>query len=461
MENVLVMGEVRSHRALNARERALFLCLMAAGVSAAGFAFPLVSTLVSISFAAVLILWANPIGLPALAILWTQSVSFGGAAYNADTEFNNAVQVGGFPLTLQLFTLGAMTGRALLEWISHPNVFRHRPWVKRTMTLWAVFFLITLLSAAWGRTSGFTNWTQPIRASMALGCAFYGMILAPKIEKMPWVGQWLLRIGIGVLALAAVGLYWNHVVFFYLTLGACAFWYALRERRWFLVAGSLLSPLVALGAALTFMGSVILGLVAGHGWFSTRRRRDKPSKWARVVIPAVILLGSLALVGAVLFTSYSPDIAVGDIPSGNLVQYFLFKLYLDRGVLWRAAWQAMVDRPELLSPAGRPLVVISPFFGLDDNLWMVHVHNSFLELPRETGIPGGILFLVLVIRFWQKLRHALAGATIPVVRVFAGTALISILVGSTTGMWPYDFFAGPWIWLWTGIAIGHSQPDNR
>src|SRR5687767_6165773 len=105
MANALVIAEATPPRALNAREQALFLCVMAAGVPAAGFAFPLISTLLSIALAAFLILWANPIALPALAVLWIQAVSFGGTAYQADSEFSNAILIGGFPLTLQLFTL--------------------------------------------------------------------------------------------------------------------------------------------------------------------------------------------------------------------------------------------------------------------------------------------------------------------------------------------------------------------
>lgn len=450
-------------RELNEKEKALVLCFTAAGISASGFAFPLASTLMSIGFAAFLIFWANPIGLPALAVLWVQAVSFGGGAYQAQSEFDNAVIIAGFPVTLQLFTLVWMTMRAMVEWIAHRKTFAHRAWVRRSILLWSVFAVITLLSAIWGRSSGFSNWTQPLRASMSLACLFYGMVVAAKVERAPWVAEWYLWIAIGVLALVESGTYWNHVVFFYITLGACAFWYAVRSRRWLLAVGCALAPFVALFSedALTFIAAAVVSLFAGYSWFYSRKRRTKKvSRWKRMAIPTVVLIVSVVLVGAVVFTSYSPDLQI--IPTSSLAQRFLFKLYLDRGVLWRAAWSAMAANPELLSPAGRPLLINSPFFSLPDNLWTVHVHNSFLEMARETGIPGGIIFIAIVIRFWRKLRNALFDATVPWVRVFAGATLIAILLGSTTGIWPFDFFAGPWIWLWSGVAIGLTRaPSER
>jgi len=172
------------------------------------------------------------------------------------------------------------------------------------------------------------------------------------------------------------------------------------------------------------------------------------------------LLLSVLLLGAVAASTYLPALpsmpSLSTLPSAGLVNRFLFKLFLDRGVLWRAAWTEVVQNHELLSPAGRPLTVYSPALASQDNQWTVHVHNSYLEMLRETGIVGGIVFLVLVARLWLRLARALLDRMPPLERVFAGAALITVLVGSTTGIFPFDFFAGPWVWSWAGIAVGLS-----
>ncbi len=433
----------------------MLLCVLAAGISGLGFVSPLTSTVLSITFAAFLIFWANPVGLPALAILWIQAVAFGGAVYDPEQQFANAVSIAGLHLTLQLFTLFGITIRSLFEWFFHPQTFGHSRWILRSFALWLLFFLITVISALWGKNSGYVNATEPLRASMSLAALFYGMILTAKIKRVPWVAEWLLRIAAVVLVLVAAGLYWNHIAYFYVPLGACAFWYAVHQKRWLLAAVCGVAPIAIAfftGDTLTLIASTLLGLVAGFWLFHSNKSlgRSATSRWTRLVFPI-----SFLLLLAVLFSTYSP--VYDTSTSTDLTDRFVSKLFLDRGIFWRAAWARVIENPEVVSPAGRPLLVYFPGSGLQDDLWKIHVHNSYLEMLRQTGILGGVIFLILVIRFWLKLRIALLDSVIPIERVFAGAALITVLVGATTDIYPFDFFVGPWVWLWAGIAIGLSQ----
>lgn len=432
----------------------MLLCVLAAGISGLGFVSPLTSTVLSSTFAASLIFWANPSGLPALAILWIQAVDFGGAAYEPEQQFVNAVFIAGSPLTLQLITLFAITIRSLFEWCIHSQTFGHSRWILRSFMLWLLFFQITIISALWGRSLGNQNWTQPLRASMSLVALFYGIILTAKIKRVPWVAGWLLRIAAVVLVLVVTGLYWNHIAFFYVPLAACAFWYAVRQKRLSLAVVCGAAPITiaySTGDTFTLMASTLLGLVIGFWLFRSNKSvgRSVTSRWTRLVLPVSILLSLV-----VLFSTYLP--AYDTSSETSLTDRFLFKLYTDRGVLWRAAWTKVIENPEVVSPAGGSLLIYSPM-RLQGYLWNVHVHNSYLEMLRQTGILGGVIFLILVIRFWLKLRSALLDSVIPIERVFAGAVLITVLVGATGGMYPFDFFVGPWVWLWAGIAIGLSQ----
>jgi len=289
---------------------------------------------------------------------------------------------------------------------------------------------------------------------MSLAALFYGVILTAKIKRVPWVAEWLLWIAAVVLVLVVAGLYWNHIAFFYVPLGACTFWYAVHQKRRLLAAVCGVAPIAIAfrtGNTLSLIASTLLGLVAGFWLFHSNKSlgRSATSRWTRLVFP----IGFLLLL-AVLFSTYSP--AYETITSTNLTDRFVSKLFLDRGIFWRAAWARIIENPEVVSPAGRPLLVYSSIIGLQEYLSKVHVHNSYLEMLLQTGILGGVIFLILVIRFWLKLRSALLDSVIPIERVFAGAVLITVVVGATTGAYPFDYFVGPWVWLWAGIAIGLS-----
>jgi ABC-type amino acid transport system permease subunit len=448
-----------AHRGHNNEQRlALLLCMLSVGISGVGFVSLTISTVLSIIFALFLISWSKPLVLPALAVLWIRAVDFFPGTQIEEKEFGDAIFIAGFPITLQLFTLVCITSRTLIEWLVHPRTFLRSRWRKCSFVLWFVFFVITFISAFWGKSLGNENWTQPLRASMSLAALFYGAIMAEKIKSRVWVMNWLLGIAGLVLVLIAANLYWNHVGFFYVALGGCAFWYVVRRNHWVLVSIFGVAPFMIAFVTqdtLTLIASTVCGLLAGSFLFLFHPNksigRSVTSIWTMLAFPISVLLPLAVLIS----TSYPLYVLNRDASFGSRL---MSKFFLDRGTLWRAAWDRETENPEVLSPAGGGLAVNNPTARVEDDLWKVHIHNSYLEMLRQTGILGGAIFLILVGWFWLKLRNALLAPIIPIGRAFAGASLVTILVGATTGLFPFDFHAGPWVWLWAGTAVGLVEP---
>ncbi len=484
----------------NEKQRALVLCILAVVCSGIGFALPLTSTILSIVFAGFLILWANPLGLPALAILWIRAVDFSpGALVGEEQILPDTVYLAGYPLSLQLFTLGCMTVCVLLLGMKSkrsdvPNRSEELDRVTEgpvvptivdktgesgqlefsegvkfatarllpprllswSFFLWFMFLGLTAISSLWGRSLGDENWTQPLRASMALAAFFYGADLTPKMRNRFWVMDWLLWIAAVVLALIASGLYWNHIGFLYIALGSVAFWHG-GYRNWLPLGLVLGTAAVAFGfvsrSSFTVLALLLTGLLAG--WLF-RQKRDSWSRpiivaWTRLVLPLTLVLAPAALLTG-------PQAEFSSKHEGaDLVGRLNEKVYSDRAILWRAAWNAIVENPKLVSPAGRALLVDHPITRSGDGYWRVHVHNSYLEILSQTGILGGIVFLALVVGFWWKLGSALLRTRAPIIRSFGAAALVTIPVGAATGIFPFDFQVGPWVWLWAGVTVGLSQ----
>jgi O-antigen ligase len=439
------------------KENVLFLCLIAVLISSIGFVSPQAAKALSIVFSAFLIAWANPLGLPALAILWIQAIDFCIGTNGVEVELPGAIFVAGFPLTLSLATLFFITTRVLWEWLVRPKTFGRSRWLTLSFMLWLAFFLITLASGFMGKSLGHTNWTQPLRASMALATLFFGIIVAGKLKDKFWVVDWLLRIVVFVLLLMLLGLYWNHVGFLYIAIGACSLWLMIRQKRWLLAALCGLSSIHFTNSTLTIIAIIALGLLSGFFLFSAKKclHRSMFSAFTALILPFSLFLIVVVLFLPVVF----PFNNVGT--DTDLKNRIVFKLYKDRGPLWRAAWDTAIIDLSTVSPSGSSLSVDHPMTRSSGNLWNIHVHNSFLEMLRQTGFPGAVVFFIVFLRFWLKLRSALLQPLPPVVLAFGGAALITSAVGATTGLFPFDFHAGPWIWLWAGIAIGLSQSRHK
>lgn len=409
----------------------------------------------------VLVFWASPIGIPAFAILWVRATDFtlpGAVELQAlpgeQEVIKDALYVAGFPLSLQLFTMMCITAYVLLR-LSLP--YLGRPGRARvTFGLWIVLLLLTVISAFWGRSIGNENWTQPLRASMALATFFYGLAMAPKFVTRQWVMEWMLWIVGVVLLLLVSGLYWNHIAFFYIGVASFAFWHIkYRRRRLLAVALVVFCVLLVVGPrdTLTILAIVVGGLSAGFFLFHRDRAfaRSFTIRWTNLVIP----FSFAVIVVAILMTPSTMDWYISR--DASVLERLQFKLSIDRGTLWRATWDKIVTNPQLISPAGTPLLVDHPITRYGDGYWRVHIHNSYLEMLRQTGILGGVIFVLLVILLWYRLRDSLFLPFSPTMRLYGGAALITIAIGALTGFFPFDFFAGPWVWLYAGLVAGSAQ----
>lgn len=429
-------------------------CAVAAFISILGFLSPQLSTVLSIAMAVFLILRADPAGLPALSILWIQAIEFTKGAVPGPDDLPGAVWLFGFPLTLPLVALAALTARVLWESVRRQETFARTRRQKIMLFLWLLLFTVTVISAALGKGAGNSNWTQPLRVSMALGCLFYGLIIARAMENKLWVLTWLFRVALFVLLLMFASLYWSHIGFFYVALGATSVLLMVQQKRWLLAMLSSTPVLIVSrgGDTLTMLALILFGLLIGLFFL-------KSGIWLNRKIfsvgTALIFPLGLLMVVAVLFVPLATP--VGYVSrDADLLSRFIFKLYADRGPLWDAAWKLATSDFSLIIPSGSSLRVESSIINATKELWNIHIHNSFLEMLRQTGFLGAALFLVLFPILWFRLRTALLQPLPLEIRVFGGAALVASAVGSITGIFPFDFSAGPWIWLFAGITIGFS-----
>ncbi len=448
------------------KRQALIYCGIAVVIAILGFANPGVSTALAMLLAGVILLRIDVLGLPALAILWIQATDFlppGSTRLLTvdDGMQQNAVYIGGLPLSLQLFVMLCMTLVIIATSFGWRLLFsgRLRMRFPPDLFLWLLFLVITVASAAWGRSLGQQNWTQPLRASMAIGAFFYGLLLFPALQSRLWIAQWLLRIVGIVLIFLASGLYWNHSAYFYVPLGGMIFWMA-RYRKRFLLSLLLGLATVAIllfssADTLTILLLVLSSFAIGFLLFQKNQalRHLLMTIWTLLIFPFSLLLVVLALSGPPPPSGWNVN------PEANFIERVQFKLYQDRGSLWRATWKLITTDPQLIAPAGRPLSFDHPITRSSEGYWYVHAHNAYLEMFRQTGIIGGIVFIWLVLALWWRSRNLLlkASALPPLIRAFGWAAMLTIAMVAAIGIAPFDFFAGPWLWLWLGMVTGMAR----
>jgi hypothetical protein len=240
-------------------------------------------------------------------------------------------------------------------------------------------------------------------------------------------------------------------------LAGCGIVWALTRNYWTLLA--VLGVCLAVATAVVFLSGehaamlgIVIGVVIGYGYF-WRQRVAAPSRWLHVIDGAVLLLAALAL-GVYLMLILAPD-RMGQI--GSMLPAY----YSQRFAAWRDAPAIVRDYLYTGSGLGAAGMVLSSYLFLVHVPYFYHVHNLFLQVGIEQGLPGMIGLLgMFVAAFWSMsiaVRRAHA-----YVALCAASVLASLLALFVSGLFESDVYAGRWVvimYLSFGFAWVIAQYD--
>ncbi len=169
-----------------------------------------------------------------------------------------------------------------------------------------------------------------------------------------------------------------------------------RRRLWW--AGV---ALLGLTTAATLSRGALVGLGALVVWALLTRRVRLGGALTGLAVTVALLVGAVALYGPLINERLTLK---GDVAAANVAS---------RKALWSAAVNMGADHPLLGVGPGR-FGIESPNYVTDDpvNLQRPFAHNSYLEIFAETGFPGLIAFLAMLLTSWSLAvrgrRRALA-----------------------------------------------------
>jgi len=240
-------------------------------------------------------------------------------------------------------------------------------------------------------------------------------------------------------------------------LAGCGIVWALT-RNYLVLLGVLGACLAAASGVILVSGEyaamlgIVVGIVIGYGYF-WRQRVASPSRWLHVVDFAVLFLVFLAL-SVYLMLILAPE-RTGQI--GRMLPQY----YAERFAAWHDAPAIVRDYLYTGSGLGASAMVLSSYLFLVHVPYFYHVHNLFLQVGIEQGLPGMIGLLgMFVAAFWSMsiaVRRAHA-----YVALCAASVLASLVALFVSGLFESDVYAGRWVvimYLSFGFAWVIAQYD--
>jgi O-antigen ligase len=161
--------------------------------------------------------------------------------------------------------------------------------------------------------------------------------------------------------------------------------------RWFRPMMAMLALLLSFSIALSASRAGALSLLGGLGLviaMSARQRMLKPAlAWTGLFIAAFLLAQVMVVTGA-----------------ETLAERSLFVVH-DRLVIWSRAWEMLKETPWIGTGIGTYAFVWPPYKDPADPSSGYFVHNDYLQLWIETGVPGLALLLatgiLLSLQYWK------------------------------------------------------------
>jgi len=213
--------------------------------------------------------------------------------------------------------------------------------------------------------------------------------------------------------------------------------------------GRLLLPVLFVlyfSIALTSSRGVILGLVLGFGVMTMTVFRYVPRRRLAVLIATVLtsfVIANFALKGQIverLGTLMNP--ATADLP---------------RFLIWENSWRMLMDEPWWGIGLGTYWLHWPPYRHPDDISAGFYVHNDYLQIWIEAGLPGLLLLLAIciavLITFTRLIRHPQVGTaeTVEAAGLFGGMLAIAAHT-----FFDFDLYIYP-IQLALGLVLGRMH----
>ena len=177
---------------------------------------------------------------------------------------------------------------------------------------------------------------------------------------------------------------------------------------------------------------------------------SKPGGRAQVLMRLLIIAGGLAL--------FLAAATLTELGFSRLSDINVNALQTQRGYIWETAIQIILTHPFGTGFAG--------LFPLSGALAIPHAHNMYLQWGVMFGLPGFILFCLLIVRIFKDSGKRLAGYSTNKRQTISFVALRSAWFLCLLVFVPDVYLitnTGYWFWLFTGLLIAphtSSEPDR-
>ncbi len=194
-----------------------------------------------------------------------------------------------------------------------------------------------------------------------------------------------------------------------------------------------------LGCLISFV--LFAGLVKFH--FKNRR------------ILSIAIIMVIALLTANMTLHFSPQITGDNIVDRIITLQDTESAGYSRFVIWQPAWDLFLQRPWTGIGLGSYFLAIPPLLHIDDHSAGFYVHNDYLQIALETGIPGFLfltaILLATVFRFVRILRAANDNTPQRIIFISLFAGLFSV---SFHSIFTFNLYIMP-IMLLVGLFLGH------
>jgi len=125
----------------------------------------------------------------------------------------------------------------------------------------------------------------------------------------------------------------------------------------------------------------------------------------RLVLVGLVMIG--AFVTANLLLYYTPQITGTGMVDRILTLQDTESAGASRFVIWQPAWELFLQHPWTGIGLGTYFLAIPPTLHIDDQSAGFYVHNDYLQIALETGIPGFMLLLFILFATLSRLINSL------------------------------------------------------
>lgn len=447
-------------------------------LAALGLTFPLpqVGLAISMTLAAMIIIKANPVHLPALMICQLhandfQIQNYGTMDYWVSRFEDVNLFIAGFPVTTNYVILIAMLLRIVHELVAHTSRLR------LACPLWTVvLWLISLLPAIAIATTAFfdrvPSWTLSVRMALMTGGFFYGAILGSRwSDRMEYVWSRLLLLATGLMLAAFRGVFWARALFVLDAYGPTLGYVAFRHRNKILGVLAIVATLLYVTgsgkqeASFRTHGNVSTTVTLIATCFSALallflfyRRPARPSRLIIVggTIAVVAITAMLPVVAGFTYRDRRVDAEFGEhMP---LAERAYYKIFNERAPIWKGAIDKITTPPFFLPKAGEALIVdwggqsVRVGFGS---------HNAYLDQLRVngwfTGLFGVLVMLAALATAWTALNREAN----PYFRAIAAGVLALGMISATANHFLTEVSAGIWYFLPGGMLAARLRMTKK